>query len=211
LRINILKTAFLGLILSLGSAANAGVITGLLDYDSTSGIITNTQTGLTYFNWGEADGLTYQQTIDATDVGGIYEGYHIANSTEGMAFFDAATINKVNPTGTVFILNPEGILPGDRVGGTPVEAWAWFLSDSDGFAHTIHIDNSLNITGFEVLSNYRKIADTNIYNGNIGGFPAVSWLLVEDEDSKQSIPEPSTFAIFALGLIGLASRRFKKQ
>ena len=29
--------------------------------------------------------------------------------------------------------------------------------------------------------------------------------------SSASVPEPSTFAIFALGMIGLASRRFKKQ
>jgi len=29
--------------------------------------------------------------------------------------------------------------------------------------------------------------------------------------SATNVPEPSTLAIFALGMIGLASRRFKKQ
>ena len=31
------------------------------------------------------------------------------------------------------------------------------------------------------------------------------------QKAVQSVPEPSTLAIFALGMIGLASRRFKKQ
>lgn len=35
-----------------------------------------------------------------------------------------------------------------------------------------------------------------------------SWLV---RDAVVDVPEPSTLAIFALGLIGLASRRFKKQ
>jgi hypothetical protein len=30
-------------------------------------------------------------------------------------------------------------------------------------------------------------------------------------DDNIDVPEPSTLAIFALGMIGLASRRFKKQ
>ena len=32
-----------------------------------------------------------------------------------------------------------------------------------------------------------------------------------EDKSPSTVPEPSTLAIFALGLIGLASRRFKKQ
>ncbi|NQZ23840.1 MAG: PEP-CTERM sorting domain-containing protein [Colwellia sp.] len=35
-------------------------------------------------------------------------------------------------------------------------------------------------------------------------------MLVKMNDMN-TIPEPSIFAIFALGLMGLASRRFKKQ
>jgi hypothetical protein len=52
----------------------------------------------------------------------------------------------------------------------------------------------------------------------------ISWDPIGNEDSSnigidnfsfsevsQNVPEPSTLAIFALGMIGLASRRFKKQ
>lgn len=37
-----------------------------------------------------------------------------------------------------------------------------------------------------------------------------SWLVTRDVNGTTDIPEPSTLAIFALGLVGLVSRRFKK-
>lgn len=37
------------------------------------------------------------------------------------------------------------------------------------------------------------------------------WAIDNVTISTQDVPEPSTLAIFALGMIGLASRRFKKQ
>ena len=42
--------------------------------------------------------------------------------------------------------------------------------------------------------------NSDMYTFNIDTTPAVN-----------AVPEPSTLAIFALGMIGLASRRFKKQ
>lgn len=35
--------------------------------------------------------------------------------------------------------------------------------------------------------------------------------IIDEEEQVASVPEPSTLAIFALGVIGLASRRFKKE
>jgi hypothetical protein len=42
-----------------------------------------------------------------------------------------------------------------------------------------------------------------------GGNP--KWGLAFKVETVSNVPEPSTLAIFALGMIGLASRRFKKQ
>jgi hypothetical protein len=39
----------------------------------------------------------------------------------------------------------------------------------------------------------------------------VDFTLAQALSFKKDVPEPSTLAIFALGMIGLASRRFKKQ
>jgi hypothetical protein len=39
---------------------------------------------------------------------------------------------------------------------------------------------------------------------------AETFMVVEVDGGVVSVPEPSTFAIFTLGLMGLALRRFKK-
>ncbi|MFT6897180.1 MAG: hypothetical protein ACJA13_001586 [Paraglaciecola sp.] len=39
----------------------------------------------------------------------------------------------------------------------------------------------------------------------------IAGLQIMDSEAAQAVPEPSTLAIFSLGLIGLASRRFKKN
>jgi hypothetical protein len=44
-----------------------------------------------------------------------------------------------------------------------------------------------------------------------GGSGASGLVYVEWDSPSVDVPEPSTLAIFALGMIGLASRRFKKQ
>jgi len=46
------------------------------------------------------------------------------------------------------------------------------------------------------------------YNGDVGSLEGWS---IEVTAETRNVPEPSTFTIFALGMIGLASRRFKKQ
>ena len=43
------------------------------------------------------------------------------------------------------------------------------------------------------------------------GCDGMGWFLVRESQRQTQVPEPSTLAIFALGMIGLASRRFKKQ
>jgi len=55
-----------------------------------------------------------------------------------------------------------------------------------------------------ILGSYSIVAD---WNGAAIGDGNLTDLNVQ----SQTVPEPSTLAIFALGMIGLASRRFKKQ
>jgi len=72
------------------------------------------------------------------------------------------------------------------------------------------------VFGYQHLSNTQLIG-TQIANGTVldGVFTFGSagsyatWSYVAN--STNQVPEPSTLAIFALGMIGLASRRFKKQ
>ena len=48
----------------------------------------------------------------------------------------------------------------------------------------------------------------NAFNDNDEVIVSISYV---DANGAQPVPEPSALAIFALGLLGLASRRFKKN
>jgi hypothetical protein len=103
----------------------------------------------------------------------------------------------------------------------------WYRNSSSlGFADTSTISQSSADTHCrddEVCGDLRLSWHTNNDKGNIvtGGWRSgvntglndddvwQRYVLVLDQNSE-SVPEPSTLAIFALSLIGLASRRFKK-
>jgi len=215
MNLRMLKKTVAALVLSVSCLVNTAsatlITTGNLEYNSLDDIITNTNTGITYLGWGLAAEFTYQETLDATANGGLYEEYHIANVIEANEFFNAATFNKIHSPGNYIIDNPLTIMPGQRFGGSNVGAsgYAWFLSDTEDMVNALHFENFGDITGFEFLNDYRTVTGSDYYIGGFRG-TAISWLLVADE-KVPSVPEPSTLAIFALGMIGLASRRFKKH
>ena len=77
------------------------------------------------------------------------------------------------------------------------------------------VDGRLSYTGFQIVPDFgwagipylqADFYDNNMqYSTDIG----LSTMLVRSQ--TLDVPEPSTLAIFVLGLMGLASRRFKKQ
>ncbi len=74
----------------------------------------------------------------------------------------------------------------------------FFGRDDLNGGHSVHWDNvNFNLTSID-KSLLPVSMDTPSENGSNGS-------------PSQSVPEPSTLAIFALGIMGLASRRFKKQ
>ncbi len=69
--------------------------------------------------------------------------------------------------------------------------------------HTNRNSNSSSVAT-EVFGGWRAGAATSLNGSTV-------WDRVVFTTSVQEVPEPSTLAIFALAMIGLASRRFKKQ
>jgi hypothetical protein len=49
-----------------------------------------------------------------------------------------------------------------------------------------------------------------VYAGGGSEWTTISGLQISDSEAANAVQEPSTLAIFAIGLMGLASRRFKK-
>jgi len=81
---------------------------------------------------------------------------------------------------------------------------AWNVSTTSGGTNN-GVDSFWLTFNTPVTSAYLTLRSTNIEYGK------ASYREIQVFSSSVAVPEPSTLAIFALGMIGLASRRFKKQ
>jgi hypothetical protein len=73
-----------------------------------------------------------------------------------------------------------------------------------------------NYTGQTISGSLTFVEDGHLVSNFVTGtrdlgFGENDTVIFQSAAPSQSVPEPSTLAIFALGMIGLASRRFKKQ
>jgi len=209
-----LRTAFTGLILSTGffvNIANADLI--------TNGSFESGITGWTvedsgyYLNNGYTPGGLYAQdgnsliTLQvhnnggrisqkvATDIGQTYSlsFYH--------AFLDYTNINSVNPSITWSIgesgseiISPTSFIYDDHAIGQHTDGW------------------NLQTVNFIATSVLTRVAFQGTPD-NTGGYWGIQLdnVSMTTTSAQVSVPEPSTLAIFALGVMGLVSRRFKKQ
>ena len=71
------------------------------------------------------------------------------------------------------------------------------------------IETGFNGSAFRGIK--RNTADISYFSISGGLANAIDNLSFEIDAQSTTIPEPSTLAIFALGIMGLAARRFKKQ
>ena len=114
--------------------------------------------------------------------------------------------------------------------GTGIDVIATDYGSTRGWADNVsyeftlgYTDTAINISingGDYINENIFSIADLTNTAGNFGFYNAsqeqVRYSGFEEVTCTEDcgiadVPEPSTFAIFALGMIGLVSRRFKKQ
>jgi hypothetical protein len=176
---------------------------------------------LSGFNTLDAAFLTFDFTTDTGDLFFNYvfasEEYNeYANSTvnDVFAFFldgvnialipgtntpvSINTVNGGNPFGTNGV-NSHLFNNNDSASGTPS-----FNIEYDGFTN-VFTAKALGLTaGTHTIS-------MGIADGGDGSYDSTVFIQAGSFTGGVSVPEPSTFAIFALGIIGLASRRFKKQ
>jgi hypothetical protein len=86
------------------------------------------------------------------------------------------------------------------ISGTILDLFALDINNFHGFALTYHDNNAGLQTEARVLVSVSGITQIN------EPFSSLNWSL-----RASPVSAPSTLAIFALGLMGLASRRFRKQ
>jgi len=221
MNIKMLKLALVGLILSVSGFANAGLITiGSLSSndDGSTQIINDSLNEREWLRWDVLADLNYTQTLAAT-TSGAYSDWTIATENDAIMFMTALTgLTKTfaTPTsftdyntdysGTSYSSEQLTSLVGDSYfRGNTQSNVAWFH-------HTDDLTNPptsspyiwLNSTNSMHLNSCSTSCDSDYASNSSSSIP---WLMYKTTE----VPEPSTLAIFALGIMGLASRRFKKQ
>ena len=210
-----LKLSLIAFVLSVGSlanVANAGLI-----LDASSGNVTGDRR---VWNLGWSFSVTSQLSIDGlglfdTGADGFsnQSGYEVGlwNNNSGALLTSVIVDNSATSYASVNNLGQwlfadisELIL---NVGSYTV---GYFRSNNTDtwLIGSTPVGLNPNITfGDRLESRGASLAQPFSVTGNSNGHFGPNLRVV----NSQSVPEPSTLAIFALGMIGLASRRFKKQ
>jgi hypothetical protein len=197
MNLKMLKMAVVGVALSMSSFANAGLV--LLADLSVANTITITATS---------------ETSLGTVSGGDGQGFYLAD------FFDAAfslsnTLISGNLTSAKETSDNSPGLYSEST-STGLNVWSF----ARGFSMTFTAGElafsgqaSWTVDAASYLSALNGAQDGNVYapafnDGQIANATLIgTWEVIGATD----VPEPSTLAILELGLMGLASRRFKKQ
>ncbi|MFT5298150.1 MAG: hypothetical protein ACI9VT_002592 [Psychroserpens sp.] len=198
MKFKLLKTVVLGFLLSMSSFANAGLIT------------LNSGTGAVNGNSLDFAGLFITLSGGGRDVGAPYADsngvYNTINgqyptSNDIVFSFDDLVEN------VTLSFDPYGLETSGR-GALWVEVFNGLISLGsqkilDGAFHTESLSSFGPMTSF-VVNNGCSTASGDTSCSWVSQYNAVSF-------DVAAVPEPSTLAVFALGLMGFASRRFKKQ
>lgn len=223
MNIKMLKAAVVGLVLSVSGFANAGLIEHISNGDFETGDFTgwnvvNTGSGA----WAINDGTFIPSGPSAalTPISGSYDsvshqsgpGFHnLYQDILLPTFFDMAFLSwddRIRNTG---------------VFSDPNQEWRVLIEDTSGVLISevfstnpgdVALQNGPNPRGFDLTSLLQPLSGQNIrisfeQQDDSGFFNAT--LDNVSFTTATSVPEPTTLAIFALGIMGLASRRFKKQ
>jgi len=196
---NFVKVFFVGIILSITSVANAGVITGKLNVDNQNWVYLSTDdnvqgdflssgnnwTVTDYFNGNLTAGTDYFLHIKAEDVGGI-----------------AGFLGEFSLTGNdhVFSNGLVEILTNTTDWNVSTTGWNNYVA-----ATMVNGTNGVGPWGTRpaINQNAAWIWSSNAYNDNNTYFSLGI--------TATNVPEPSTMLVFALGMIVLVSRQFKKK
>jgi hypothetical protein len=196
------------LFLFTGFQANA-VLIGNLTYDGTyiSG------DGRTYSGLNHIASMDYATTLAATQVGGAYEGFRIANTADANFFIGSmfgtnanacstSTVTNVNSFCGTIIGWADGLFGNNR--GTGFDSF-WFTADD---INTTLVSRARigSLGDVSQRLEYASIAFADTITAQFT-FPS-PWLLVKD---TVAAPEPSIVALMGLGIFGIGFARRRRQ
>ncbi len=202
MKFNVLKSAVIGLVFFASGYAKAGLIESVdinlngNDYSTYSDTISNFS-WLDLDNWFQTGASFNSVTAELNGTGYQIATLEQINAMVLSAAFDGTQTN-FDLLSTIMggITSPRGYI------------WGVYddLSINSGYAYM-----SVGATTMTSLAGAQSKA-FNVDSYNSGIYDDLGFFVVSTQPRDQiDVPEPSTLAIFALGIMGLAARRFKKQ
>jgi hypothetical protein len=232
MKFKFIQAAVVGLMLSVCSVANAGLIEADIYGDGSNKGYTIQGSDLEWIDFGEINDKSYDYVITQLGSSGVYAGWRLPSITEVYTMWNAAfykykgqvdSYKPNNNTYADFSMQDSGALFEDAVTILGSNSFDGFTHDSwglfqgvNGLAAVIYsVELGDNINNLDSVSiEDSGILDMSGYGGYTGTMSTLlvrAATVIQPSQPTNSVPEPSTLAIFALGLMGLASRRFKKQ
>ena len=220
-----IKHALAVLIMTASGMVNAAVINiGNLTLENAGDIfVTDTLNGIDYMRWDQVKDLNFTQLSAKLASDPLYQGWSIATNVIANNFTNALLPNNMSLCNNVVISTrcnndtPPVLFEYDKF--VTLMGVSYDLND---FINLAFFLNPLN-------AKFNEVGYIEAYSKNETLTKVNSWSSIEYSDNysqsgsasnnsigfmlyRQSVdvPEPTTLAMFALGLIGLASRRFKK-
>jgi hypothetical protein len=201
------KAALVSVVLSVSGFANAGLIPFGIQTDIDTSTLTNNGWSLNFQSvWGSQAAHDYE----------MFAGIAL----DEYVFIGALDTNTTNIALGAAVLYSDllNYTTGNNTNDYNGASWYFRNDYSMGFAaigETVTLnqaDTSLDNGALSKLSWHMMDAYTAGYRvGNYKNNSSGTFEKVVFRASATDVPEPTTLAIFALGMIGLASRRFKKK
>jgi hypothetical protein len=204
------------------SAHGAPITIGMLSRADGSNVIVDTMNNREWLGFDVTKGLTYTQTLNAINTGGIFQGFNIAHNADAQLFIDALA-GVGNPcTVSHNVLCASGMQQAENLVGesyydyradyndTIDYDYVWFLSDNGvgqevGDIEVFTQDGSA-LDRVYKINEWASISDADYYATPQN---AIGWLLYRE--TPNTVPEPATIALFGLGLLGFAASRRKRK
>jgi hypothetical protein len=210
MKFKFLKTVLVGIVLSVSSFTNAGLISrlgGLAYYDDVADL-----TWLADANYAKTSGYSFDGLMNWVDANSWAAGLNLGGNDNWRLAdtlqFDASCVTQTSGSygsyGNWCTGSEMGSLFYTALGNVTtyldnkgpfnnIKYHTYWTATQKGSSNTLAFNMGNGRTEFDNMS-----------------LRSYAWA-VQSGDVAQKVPEPSTLAILALGLMGLTSRRFKKQ